>query len=133
MTDDEARELLQKKFKTEVERIRWWLSIQAGDIELPNRNADDIDEAFYRKISWRSHHDYGDSVVVRFIETEHEEYPYEESGYLTTIPGCEEPADIGASVHIPHTTGEKCDAGPIWMTLAELAINPEIEAVIIGT
>jgi hypothetical protein len=73
--------------------------------------------------------DFGARVTVRFHPYK-DEGPHEEHGYLTCLPGDDDP-EMDAIVHIPHTMGEKQDGGPVWSSLLHVAALPDVLEVIV--
>jgi hypothetical protein len=135
LTAERAIELLQRPFKDDLSRLQWWVDVQdARSRELTDAEVELLFEE-WSKIDWSLATDYGDPVTIIWKRSPDCPVDIPEPknyGYLTTLSGSELDMDVGGIVHIPHTQGEKCDGGPVWASLLELCINPDVKRVIIG-
>ena len=124
---------LNDHWDDDIARLRYWIAVQNGrDTSVTDEEFDRIEKGM-AKIVWKTNGDYSDPVEIQYPwESDGEQLIDYWYGYLTTLPGQEGPPEVDGLVHVPHVPGDKCDAGPAWITLAELALSPTVGRVLIG-
>lgn len=100
------------------------IKVQNGESPLYEELEKEINKA-WNKIKWNSGVDFGSKVKVVFDDG------LVEHGYLFTIPPYTD-IDVDGCVHLPHTYGEKCDSGPVWMTLTDISLIDSVKEIIVG-
>ena len=78
------------------------------------------------KIEWKQGADFGCPVEIQYGTESPPDH-----GYLTTLPGFHD-CDTDGVIHLPHTYGEKCDAGPVFVTLMDATKVPGVTRIIVG-
>lgn len=104
-----------------AKRIEWQCGMD-GDDEWAKRSGD----AWSKKVVWMKGADFGSKVAIIS-----DGFPTD-YGYLMTLPPYATEPEMHGVIHLPHTWGEKCDSGPVWLTISDMALLDTVTRIEIG-